>query len=33
VVALASHHLGLITDPETVTDAILELVSELLPRG
>jgi hypothetical protein len=33
VIELASHHLGLITDPETVTDAILELVDQLLPRG
>lgn len=29
VIALPSHHLGLITDPETVTDAILELVGHL----
>jgi hypothetical protein len=33
VIELDSHHLGLITDPETVTDAILELVGQLLPRG
>jgi hypothetical protein len=33
VIELASHHLGLITDPDTVTDAILELVGQLLPRG
>ena len=32
VIELASHHLGLMTDPETVTDAILELVGQLLPR-
>ena len=33
VIELASHHLGLLTDPETVTDAILELVDRLLSRG
>jgi len=33
VIKLASHHLGLLTDPETVTDAILELVGHLLPKG
>jgi len=33
VIELDSHHLGLITDPETVTDAILELVGQLRPRG
>ena len=33
VVELASHHLGLITDPETVTGAILELAGQLLPKG
>ncbi len=29
VIELASHHLGLLTDPETVADAILELVGQL----
>jgi hypothetical protein len=33
VIELASPHLGLSTDPETVTDAIRELVGQLLPRG
>lgn len=33
VIELASHHLGLLTDPETVADAILELAGQLLERG
>ncbi len=33
VIELASHHLGLLTDPEAVSDAILELVGRLLPGG
>jgi hypothetical protein len=33
VIELASHHLGLITDPETVTEAILELVGQLQRDG
>jgi hypothetical protein len=33
VMELASHHLGIITDPEAVTDAILELVGQLSPMG
>jgi hypothetical protein len=33
VIELASHHLGLLTDPEPVTDAILALVGQLLTRG
>jgi hypothetical protein len=33
VIELASHHLGLITDPEAVTDAIVALVGQLLPHG
>jgi len=33
VIELASHQLGLITDPETITDAIVELVGQLVPRG
>ena len=33
VMERASHHLGLLTDPETVADAILELVGHLLARG
>lgn len=33
VIELASHHLGLITDPETVTDAILDLSGQLRTRG
>ena len=31
MIELASHHLGLLTDPEAVSDAILELVGRLLP--
>lgn len=33
LVEMPSHHLGLATDPEPVTDAILELVGQLMPRG
>jgi hypothetical protein len=33
VIKLASHHLGLLTDPGTVTRAILELVGRLGPKG
>jgi hypothetical protein len=33
VIELASHHLGLMTDPETVSDALLELVGQILATG